>query len=128
MARRETKNEKAARFNFYKDVLERWGGCWMTPVVAHHCDGPIDPAHLLPKQRLRAIAKDRYPEDEERQYKMIWGPMNGIPLCRAAHHKLDNGFIRLSWEQLPREARDYAIDWDLEWEMQQAYPKGGKDE
>jgi hypothetical protein len=118
----ETKIDKDARHAFYESVLEK-GRCWMADVVRHKCDGPIDPAHLLPKQRLKHIASARYPGDRPKMLELVWSPDNGIPLCRAAHHKLDNGFIRLYWHQLPPEAVRFAQEWDLEWEMEQVYRK-----
>ena len=125
--KREKKAEKQRRHAFYESVLRK-GGCWLRTLIPHECDGPMDPAHLLPKQRLRAIARDRYPDDEEMQWKMIWGPDNGVPICRAYHHRLDNGFVRIYWNQLPSEARKFAINWDIEWEMEQVFRKDHVDE
>lgn len=119
---RESKKDREARHAFYESVLAR-GSCWMVDVIRHRCDGPIDPAHLLPKQRLKVIAKNKFPGDEDKQRELVWSPSNGVPLCRDAHHKLDNGFIRIYWHQLPAEAHQFAAEWDLEWEMEQAYRK-----
>lgn len=120
--RRESKAERERRHAFYESVLAK-GGCWLKTLFPHECDGPMDPCHLLPKQRLRAIARDRYPDNDEMQHKLIWSVANGIPACRAYHHKLDNGFIRIYWHQLPIEAKQFAINWDVEWEMEQAFRK-----
>ena len=122
MARkRETKAAKGARYRFYEAVLGK-GPCWFRQITPHQCDGPIDPCHLIPKQRLKNIAKQKdYNEDET--LALVWDPDNGVPGCRALHHKLDNGFIRIYWDQLPASVKDFALGWDLEWELEQIYRK-----
>lgn len=127
MARkRESKEAKEARHNFYEKVLNK-GGCWLRQITPHECDGPIDPCHLMPKQRLKMLA-NRRGYDEAKTLEMVWDPRNGVPGCRAYHHRLDNGFIRIYWPQLPAHALNFAADWDLEWEMEQQFRKEIDDE
>lgn len=121
MRKRETKAGKEARHRFYEEVLAK-GPCWLATIHPHDCDGPIDPCHLLSKQRLKRIAKDRNYNERE-TLALVWDSKNGVPGCRAYHHKLDNGFIRLTWAQLPLEAHAFAFGWDLEWEMEQTFRK-----
>jgi hypothetical protein len=119
--KRESKAGKEARLRFYEQVLGK-GGCWLKTITPHECDGPIDPCHLLPKQRLKNIAKQRgYTDDET--LRLVWDERNGVPGCRAFHHKLDNGFMRVYWSQIPMDAYAFAHDWDLEWEMEQMFRK-----
>lgn len=118
--KRESKKGKQARHDFYEAVLV--GPCWFKGRFSHDCDGPLDPCHLLSKQRLKNIARQRE-YDEEEMLALVWDPRNGVPGCRAFHHKLDNGFVRIYWDQLPPEALAFARDWDLEWEMEQVYRK-----
>lgn len=120
--KREKKEEKERRHKFYEAVLSK-GDCWFKQLFPHQCDGPMDPAHLLPKQRLRAIARDRYPDNEQMQWKLIWSTDNGVPACRDFHHKFDNGFVRVYWHQLPPEALRFAVNWGIEWEMEQVFRK-----
>ncbi len=119
MRKRESKEGKEARHQFYERVLDK-GGCWLHRIVPHECDGPIDPCHLFPKQRLKNMANLRGYEEKE-MLAMVWDDRNGIPGCRSFHHRLDNGFIRIYWPQLPRAVKEFAADWDLEWEMKQIY-------
>jgi hypothetical protein len=118
--KRETKQGREARHGFYEAVLS--GSCWFSNKFAHKCDGPIDPCHLLPKQRLKNLASRRG-YDEAETLRLVWDARNGVPGCRAIHHKLDNGFIRMYWDQLPDPALEFAREWDLEWEMEQQYRK-----
>lgn len=120
MARkRETKAEREARHAFYERVLLE-SGCYFKNIFPHQCDGPRDPCHLLSKQKLKRIAKDRgYDADET--IRLVWDPRNGVPGCRAQHHRMDNGFLRVYWEQLPSKTKLFADDWDLEWEILQVY-------
>lgn len=119
--KRESKAGKEARHAFYEQVLNK-GHCWLKQITPHECDGPIDPCHLLPKQRLKNIARQREYGEEE-TLKLVWDERNGIPGCRAYHHRLDNGFLRIYWEQLPAKAYEFMADWDLEWEMEQLFRK-----
>jgi len=119
MRKRETKAGKEARHAFYEDVLSK-GECWFKTIYPHQCEGPIDPCHLLSKQKLKRIAKDRGYNDSTTN-RLVWGHRNGVPGCRFQHHRMDNGFLRVYWEQLPEEARQFAKDWDIEWEMEQVY-------
>lgn len=119
MKKRETKAEKEARHTFYERVLLE-SGCYFKNIFPHKCDGPRDPCHLLSKQKLKRIAKDRG-YDEETTMKLVWDPRNGVPGCRAQHHRMDNGFLRVYWEQLPSKTKLFADDWDLEWEILQVY-------
>lgn len=119
MRRKETTLGRQARHEFYRDVLDS-GGCYFRNHFPHQCEGPIDPCHLLPKQRLRTIAARRE-YGEGKTLALIWDHRNGIPGCRAFHHRLDNGFIRLYWDQLPPAAQHFARDWDLVDEMKHVY-------
>jgi hypothetical protein len=118
---RETKAAREARHDFYRAVLGR-GPCWLNTITPHACDGPIDPCHLLSKQKLKRIAKDRG-YDEAETLAMVWDERNGVPGCRAYHHRLDNGFMRVYYHQLPGFTHDFIFAYDLEWEMEQVYRK-----
>lgn len=119
--KRESTKAKGARYRFYEDVLNK-GGCWFKTITPHECDGPIDPCHLMPKQRLRNIANQRGYNEAE-MLRLVWDARNGVPGCRAYHHKLDNGFLRAYSDQLPVSAHEFAREWDLEWELEQIYRK-----
>ncbi len=123
MRKRETRAGKEARHRFYEEVLSK-GPCWFNSqmVDGNPCDGPMDPCHFLPKQRLKRIAKDRN-YDERETLAMVWDSRNGVPGCRAHHHKVDNGFLRFTWDELPIETHGFAFAWDLEWEVQQMFRK-----
>jgi hypothetical protein len=121
LKKRETKQGRDARLAFYENVLDR-GRCWLHNIVPHECDGPTDPCHLMSKQKLRKIALDRG-YDEGQTFALLWDSRNGVPGCRAYHHKFDNGFMRIYWHQLPSQAVRFAQDWEIEWEMEQVFRK-----
>lgn len=119
MKKRETKAEKEARHHFYDTVLIE-AGCFFNDIYPHKCEGPIDPCHLLSKQKLKRIAKDRQYDDSTTN-RLVWDFRNGVPGCRAQHHRMDNGFLRVYYHQLPHKTKLFAKDWDLEWEMKNVY-------
>jgi hypothetical protein len=121
LKKRESKEGKAARLKFYEDVLNR-GTCWLRTIVPHECDGPSDPCHLMSKQKLRKVALDRG-YNEKQTLQLLWDNRNGVPGCRSFHHRFDNGFMRIYWNQLPPYAVQFAQEWELEWEMEQIFRK-----
>jgi hypothetical protein len=108
--KRETKAAKQARQDFYEAVLSK-GGCWIARgIIPHACDGPKDPAHIIAKQGLKTEANLSRLSDED-TLGLVWDSRNGIPICRAYHHKLDNGFIRIYQPELPESVFDFIADW-----------------
>lgn len=95
---------------FYETVLSE--PCWFKGIIPHLCDGPMDPCHLISKQRLKRIAKDKK-MDEQATLEMVWDHRNGVPGCRAFHHKFDNGFIRVYLEQLPTPFFHFVEDYEI---------------
>jgi hypothetical protein len=81
--------------------------CWLQQFSLAPCDGPMDPAHLVPKQRLRNAGIN--PEDR-------WDRRAIVAACRAHHHLFDNGFIKLSLTDYPESFIDYATEHGLTWD------------
>ena len=82
------------------------------------CDGPLDGAHYIPAQRLRAHTAT-LPEAE--RLRCIYDPRVARPLCRKHHHQTDHGFIEVFREDLPPELFDFAREWDLMWSLTRDY-------
>jgi hypothetical protein len=64
--------------------------CWLRRLGG--CDGRVERAHLVPKQRLR---RDGLDEAD------VWDPRVLVPLCRRHHHRLDQGFVEVDRADLP---------------------------
>lgn len=71
------------------------------------CDGLWDAAHLIPKQRIKQAGIDSYPD--------IWDRRIVRLSCRYHHHKADQGFIRLGFNDYPRSVMDWAHDHHFYW-------------
>jgi hypothetical protein len=130
--RRETAAEKKARLNFNAKVkarkcwfawhrpCERCGGSGETELMSgirwtctacngdgkHHCKGPKDARHLVPKDFIRRMFKAVLPEDQF--VALLHNPKLGAPLCRKAHDAIEAGNERIYWEDLTDEAIEYA--------------------
>ena len=76
------------------------------------CEGPIQAAHLIPKQALRR--RGFSPE-------VIWDPRNGIAACRRAHCRSDAGLERFPSSRLPVEAWAFAEEVGLGWMLEKLY-------
>lgn len=66
---------------------------------------PPDPAHLIPKQRLRSKGIEE-----------VWDKRAIVPACRHHHHMFDHGFLRLLEYQYPACFIDYATEHGLYWD------------
>ena len=76
------------------------------------CEGPIQAAHLIPKQALRR--RGFSPE-------VIWDPRNGIAACYCAHRRSDAGLERFPSSRLPVEAWAFAEEVGLGWMLEKLY-------
>jgi hypothetical protein len=83
--------------------------CWLQQFSLAPCDGPMDPAHLVPKQRLRNAGIN--PEDR-------WDRRAIVPACRRHHHLFDQKFMRIPLEEYPSEFIDYCTEHGLYWNGQ----------
>ena len=94
--------------------------CWLKQFWPHECEGRYDRAHIglsqqfLSQQGLHGLTCD------PRLYRYC---------CRASHHRLDNGFIRLSRSDLPASVEAFAQEHDLLWRLDRDYgPKASAQE
>lgn len=84
------------------------------------CDGPLDAAHWIPAQRLRAHTGTL---SEEEKLRCVYDPRVARPLCRRHHHRVDHFFEPpVFYEQLPQELIEYAEEWRLGWSLERDYP------
>src|SRR5258706_16474184 len=70
--------------------MNEW--CYFRGLGYLDCDGFIQRAHLIPKQRMKiaGVIGD-----------MIWDERCWIPACKHHHHQWDNGFIMLDPDDFP---------------------------
>lgn len=79
-------------------------------------DGKPDRAHLIPLQRIKRARNPEVPEDQ------WWDPRVIVPLCRAHHHKFDNGFIKIARDDLAKTGvEEFAIEFGLSWSLDRDY-------
>jgi hypothetical protein len=94
--------EKAARGRFRSVVTQR--PCFFLDRDEmgerrrpdHSCTYPLDAHHLLPKGWLRREL-DLPPED---LVAVMWNPIIGAPLCRAAHEAVERGVAYIYRDEL----------------------------
>jgi hypothetical protein len=90
--------------------------CWLARFNASvPCDGPMDKAHLLPKQRIK---RQFAGSDPETLRAVIWHRSLWVPACRRHHGDFDNYVFRITREDLP-EGLEYAahvlgLGWSLD--------------
>lgn len=71
----------------------------------HHCSGPKDAHHLIPKQFIRQRFEAVLPEPEF--VAILFNPKIGAPLCRKAHDQITLGADRIYFEDLSEECLEY---------------------
>lgn len=76
------------------------------------CEGPVQAAHIIPKQTLR---KMRFTPE------VVWDPRNGIGACYKAHRRSDAALERFPVEYIPAEAWQFARELGLEWKLERQY-------
>lgn len=89
---------------FFKDL--GYTGC------EYRADGLPDRAHLIPAQRLR----------HNKLTPQVWDSRVYVLACRRHHHLFDNGFLKLTRDQLPHSVIEFAEQHDLEWSIARDYP------
>lgn len=83
------------------------------------CEGRMDAAHLIPKQRIKRELKGHYTEPELQA--IVWDRRVLIDACRRHHHQLDNYIHRLRRDELPVELTAYAREYHLVWSLIRDY-------
>lgn len=89
-------------------------GCYLARIGYTGCDGMLDAAHMIPKQRLKALFKTRG-MPASKLAAAVWDPRVTVPICRRHHGLLDGKTIRLAAGQYPRKMHEYAAEYALEW-------------
>lgn len=75
------------------------------------CEGPVQAAHIIPKQALR----------RRRLYEHVWDPRNGLGACYRAHTRSDAGLERFPAERIPEDAWEFARELGLDWMLEKLY-------
>ena len=107
------------------------------------CDGPMDRAHLIAKQRIKreypygavlaspapghgrgswaAAPKAVRPEDYPHGFELMtpqmvmWDERVWVPACRLHHANFDNHAFRIPRAELPAAVEAFAREFNLEW-------------
>lgn len=83
--------------------------CWLAKLLGlTDCDGPIQRAHLIPKQRLKRAGLD---------HAAIWDPRVWRLMCWMHHHRFDTYFVRITRIQVPAETEEYALEHGFVWSL-----------
>jgi len=75
------------------------------------CDGPVQAAHLIPKQALR----------RRKFYEHVYDPRNGIGACYKAHRRSDAGIERFPAAYIPTGAWEFAEELGVDWMLERLY-------
>jgi hypothetical protein len=102
----ETSVAKTARLRFNAIVTAK--PCFFTDVTeagdprrpGHVCDGQLDAHHLVEKQWIRRYFGD-LPADE--LLAIVFAPIIGAPLCRAAHEAVTRRMARIYFDELDED-------------------------
>lgn len=95
---REFLGTREQRQEFRYRVFREDGGCVMTGFGNAVCDGPLDPAHVIPVQRLR-----RWGYGAE----VVYSPDAAFTLCRKHHSRHDSGFEKVPESLWPARCREF---------------------
>ncbi len=72
----------------------------------HHCRGPKDAHHVIPKDFIRQRFRGLISEEE--LLAILFNPLIGAPLCRyGAHEPVEKGTDRIYWQDLSEECLEY---------------------
>lgn len=98
--------------------MQRLHCCFFAVHSEKPCDGPMDRAHLLPKQRLRREVSD--------DPRLVWHPSVWVWGCRRHHAAFDARMLRLAREDVPEVTELAAKVLGMEWSLDQMYgPRDG---
>jgi len=88
--------------------------CWFAHLgdCDFRADGRPDRMHLIPAQRLRKAGLKRKEVQDDRVIR------HG---CRKHHHQFDNGFIKVTRDEIPRDTEEFAAEHGLEWSLDRDY-------
>lgn len=102
IGRKESAAETRARQRFNRVVCE-WPCFFRRHRDGHRCTYPLDAHHLVPKRFLR----QRLVLDEAELLEVLYNPLIGAPLCRAAHDAVERGAERIYFEELSAECVEF---------------------
>lgn len=94
------------------------------PDLRHSCGGPLQRAHLIPKQRIRREFKGEL--SEENLAHVVWHPSAWRWMCALHHASFDAGRLKLRRDQVPQDTEHFAAVWELGWSLDASYgPRHG---
>ena len=98
--------------------------CWLAPFdpKGRPCDGPLDRAHLIPKQRIRKRLSAGGIVALEDQGPIVWHPAAWVCGCRLHHGNFDIArTIRVPRSAIPARTEAYASLLGLAWSLDHDY-------
>lgn len=124
--------------------------CWFGAVVPglDSCDGPIEGAHWIKRQRVERSLADRLRwalirdnlgvdlplepgEARDLITLAVWDPRNGVPACEKHHRRFDGHRVDATNElvvwrhEVPAPVEAFAKDWGLETALEDRHPPIG---
>jgi hypothetical protein len=89
--------------------------CWLARFGDGPCDGPMDRAHLVPRQRIR---RQLHGQDPELVQRVIWHPSCWVWACRRHHGDFDNKRFAVPREALPECVEVFAAELGMLWSLE----------
>lgn len=100
----ESRSETEARQRF-NEIVCSWPCFFKVHRKGHQCAGRKDAHHLVPKDWIRNQHLSDLPEDE--LLRVLYAPIIGAPLCRAAHVVAEARTDFIFWEELDPECIEF---------------------
>jgi hypothetical protein len=92
--------------------------CWFAGRGAGPCEGKLDKAHWIPKQRIKREFKHA---DQEQLDELVWHPAVWSPMCRKHHSAFDAKMLRIRREDVPLQAERWAEMFGMTWSLDVDY-------
>lgn len=87
--------------------------CFFAQHSPHACDGPMDRAHLIAKQRIKRELRGQ----EDLMDQAVWHPAVWVWACRRHHGDFDNKRMRFGRGDVPAQVEAYAEALGLTWSL-----------
>lgn len=106
--------------------------CWFGTregLVVDFCDGKMEAAHFLKRQRV-CKALEALGFDRELIQLAEWDPRNGVPACEKHHRRFDGQrmpSLVVPRFMVPEAVELFVADWGLETQLEDRWPERSPD-